>query len=73
MFIILHNGGDSLQTIVDELLQFVPYFFRTTSTQSLSLGRLVNTILAEPLFMAVIAMFFAGFIVSIVLRIFHTV
>lgn len=54
-------------------IQFFQRFFSVDPTDNWHyLLSFVQTLISEPLFMAVIAMFFAGFIISIFIRIFHT-
>lgn len=54
--------------MADILAGFTTFFTWVTTNMT----SLVNWITATPLVMAVIAMFFVGFIVSIFFRIFHT-
>lgn len=63
--------------MTDILNQFGSEFFYflfdpSSNTQNHWLLRIVDFIVGDPLIMAVIAMFFTGFIVSILLRIYHT-
>lgn len=62
-----------MQSLSDCLTRFFFYFFSLDSTAYHHyLLRIVEFIVSEPLIMAVIAMFFAGFVVSLFIRVFHS-
>lgn len=58
-----------------DLVSYLTYWlqqFFMPSFDSHFLTRFFELFISEPLFLAVVAMFFAGFIVSIFVRLFHT-
>lgn len=62
--------------LVSDLNWILAYFFNigsvSDSSRGIFLQRIVDFIVSDPLILAVIAMFFSGFIVSIFVRIYHS-
>lgn len=67
------NMITDMKSLSDCLVDFLYFFFSTNyESKHHFLLRIVDFIVSEPLIMAVIAMFFAGFVVSLFIRVFHS-